>query len=433
MAVLAELARRGRLDRDFIARATENFEAVAPALLDFPFARAERDCGVPTALVSQVADLFGAARAALSLWTMGVNQSAHGTDTVGALIDLHLATGQLGQPGAGPFSLTGQPNAMGGREVGAMATLFSAHRSLASDGDRREIEAIWGCPPIPGEPGRSAVELFAHAAEGGLDVLWIAGTNPAVSMPDQAVVREALRRTPLVILQDVSLSSETAAYADLLLPAAGFAEKSGTMTNSERGVARVRRAIAPPGECRPDWEIAALVARRLGFGDAFAFRDDADVWAEHLRTTRGRGCDMSGMTRERLEAGPLQWPCRDEADPGTPRLYTDLRFATPSGRARFVVPTRFAPVEAVAPGELPLTTCRVRDQWHTMTKTGAVPELLQHAPEPRLELAPDDAARFGVADGDAVRVRSARGAFAARAQLCDAIRPGVAFAPIPFG
>lgn len=433
MGVLAELARRGRLDVAYIERHTENFEAVALALLDFPAARIERDCGVPRTTLERVASLFGGARAALSLWAMGVNQSAHGTDTVSALIDLHLATGQLGRPGAGPFSLTGQPNAMGGRETGAMATLLPAHRSLASASDRAAVAALWGSPPLRPEPGRTAVELFAHAAEGGLDVLWIVGTNPAVSMPEQAVVRRALARTPLVVVQDVCATAETVAYADVLLPAAGWAEKSGTMTNSERRVARVRRAIPPPGECRPDWQIAADVALRLGFGEHFAWQDDAEVWAEHVATTAGLDCDMTGLTRERLDAAPLQWPCPSPSHPGTARLYTDGRFPTPSGRARFVVPARFATAETPAPGELALTTGRLRDQWHTMTKTDAVPELREHAPEPRLEISPADAKRLGVADGEVVRVRSARGAFAMRTQASDALPEGVAFAPMHFG
>ena len=433
MGVLAELARRGGLDRGYIERHTENFEAVELALLDFPAARIERECGVSRAILERVATLFRGARAVLSLWAMGVNQSAHGTDTVSALVDLHLATGQLGRPGAGPFSLTGQPNAMGGRETGAMATLLPAHRSLADTHERREVEALWRCPELPAAPGRTAVELFQHAADGGLDVLWIAGTNPVVSMPEQAIVRRALERTPLVIVQEVCATTETAAYADLCLPAAGWAEKSGTMTNSERRVARVRRAIPPPGECLPDWEIAARVALRLGFGEHFAWEDDAEVWAEHVRTTAGRDCDMTGLTRERLDAAPLQWPCPSPAHPGTPRLYTDARFPTPSGRARFVVPTRFANAEVPAPGELSLTTGRGRDQWHTMTKTGAVPELCEHAPEPRLELAPVDAERLGVGEGEPVRVRGARGAFAMRVAVSDALREGVAFAPMHFG
>jgi nitrite reductase (NADH) large subunit len=431
LALLAELARRGRLDDAYIDAHTENFEALEAVLPDFSAARVEAACGVPFAALEQVADWWCEAKSALSLFAMGINQSAHGTDTANAWIDVHLATGQLGRPGAGPFSLTGQPNAMGGREVGAMATLLSAHRSLASDGDRREVETLWGCGPLPATPGRTAVELFRHAADGGLDVLWIVATNPAVTLPDQALVRRALERTPLVVLQDVVGSTDTARYADLLLPAAGWGEKSGTMTNSERRVARVRAAVPPPGEARPDWQIAARIAARLGCGAAFAWPSDREIFAEHAALTAGRDCDLRGMTAERLDAAPLQWPCPAPDHAGTARLYADGVFRTPSGRARFVVPRGLAvaePPSAAAP--FSLTTGRVRDHWHTLTKTGRVARLCAHAPVPELELSPGDAARLGVADGDRVRVSAASGAFEMTARASDALRDGVAFAPM---
>jgi nitrite reductase (NADH) large subunit len=432
--LLAELARRGELARGWIDAHTENFEALEAALLDFPKERVERECRVSGEMLDRIADLWAGAGAALSLWAMGVNQSAHGTDTVSALLNLHLATAQLGRPGAGPFSLTGQPNAMGGREVGAMATLLAGHRRVASERDRREVEAIWGSGPIAATPGRSAVELFEHAAGGGLDVLWIVATNPAVTLPDQAMVRRALERTPLVVVQDVVAGTETARYADLLLPAAGWGEKAGTMTNSERGVARLEAAVTPPGEALPDWRIAARVAERLGFGAAFAWRSDAEVFAEHAATTAFRDCDKRGITPERLAAGPVQWPCPDPAHPGTERLYADGRFPTPSGRARFVLPARLAPAEATsAHAPIALTTGRVRDQWHTMTKTGAVARLRAHSPEPELELAPGDAARLGVCEGDRVRVASGRGAFEMAARVTDALAEGIAFAPMHWG
>jgi NAD(P)H-dependent nitrite reductase large subunit/NAD(P)H-dependent nitrite reductase small subunit len=429
--LLAQLAERGALARGWIDAHTENFEAVEAALLDFPPERIERDCGVPRELLMRAADLWAGAGAALSLWAMGVNQSAHGTDTVSALVNLHLATAQLGRPGAGPFSLTGQPNAMGGREVGAMATLLAGHRSLASARDRAQVEAIWGSAPIAAEPGRTAVELFEHAAGGGLDVLWIVATNPAVTLPDSATVRRALERTRLVVVQDVVGGTETARFADLLLPAAGWAEKSGTMTNSERAVARLAAAVAPAGEALPDWRIAARVAEKLGFGRAFGWRSDAEVFAEHAATTAFRDCDKRGITAERLAAGPLQWPCPDAAHAGTKRLYEDGRFHTPSGRARFVVPRRLVVAEArSAEAPISLTSGRVRDQWHTMTKTGAVPRLLAHTPEPELELAPEDAARLGVESGDRVRAVASSGAFEMTARVSDALPAGVAFAPM---
>ncbi|HEY8152740.1 MAG TPA: nitrite reductase large subunit NirB [Myxococcota bacterium] len=430
-AVLAELWRRGRLDDAYVDAHTENFEALEAVLPDFGPERVERDCGISQATLASVVDWWADAGAALSLWAMGVNQSAHGTDTANALINLHLASGQIGRPGSGPFSLTGQPNAMGGREVGAMATMLSAHRDLASERDRLDLASFWGSGPIGATPGRTAVELFDHAADGGLDVLWIVATNPAVTLPDQASVRRALERTPLVVLQDVVGGTDTARYADLLLPAAGWGEKSGTMTNSERCVSRLNAAVPPPGEARPDWMIAAAIAARMGFGHAFAWRSETDIWREHTATTAGRDCDMLGMTAERLASSPLRWPCPDASHPGTLRLYGDGRFQTPSGRARFVVPRRLRVAEAPSAGTpIALTTGRVRDQWHTMTKTGRVARLLGHSPVPEIELSPADAARLGIGDGDLVRVTASRGGFTMPARITDALPEGVAFAPM---
>jgi nitrite reductase (NADH) large subunit len=430
-ALLALLARRGRLDAAYVAAHTENFEALEAVLPDFDPARVERDCGVPRATLARVADQWSEAGAALSLWAMGVNQSAHGTDTVNALTNLHLATGQIGRPGAGPFSLTGQPNAMGGREAGAMATLLAAHRTLGDAGDRAEVAAIWGSGPIPGEAGRTAVELFDHAADGGLDVLWIAGSNPAVTLPDLARVERALARTPFVVVQDAVGDTDTARFADLLLPAASWGEKDGHMTNSERGVSLLRAAVPPPGEALPDWRIAARVAERLGHGQAFAWPAADAVFAEHLATTAGRDCDMRGMTPERLARGPLQWPCPGAEHPGSARLYGDGRFQTPSGRARFVVPRRFDVAEAQSDAApLALTTLRVRDHWHTMTKTGHVARLRGHTPAAELEIAPADAERLGIASGDRVRVVSARGEAVLDARVSDALREGLVAAPM---
>jgi nitrite reductase (NADH) large subunit len=430
-SLLAELWRRDRLDRAWMASRTDGFAALEAVLGDFGAARAERDCGVPPAVLERVAALWADARAVLSLWAMGVNQSAHGTDTVNAITNLHLATGQLGRPGAGPFSLTGQPNAMGGRETGAMATLLPGHRRQDDPRDRAEVAALWGSPPLAPDPGRTAVDLFEHAASGGLDVLWIVATNPLATLPDRERVRQALLRTPLVVVQDVHASGDTARHADLLLPAAGWGEKNGSMTNSERRVSRVRRVVAPPGEALPDWQIAARVAARLGFGDHFAWRSEREVWAEHVRSTAGRDLDHTGITTDRLDAEPLQWPCPDPSHPGTARLYTDGRFATASGRARFVVPTGFEAAEPPSSDwPLVLTTARDRDQWHTMTRTGHVARLRAHAPEPRLELAPGDAARLGIGAGDRVRVRSRRGAFSAAADVTRDVPEGVACASI---
>ncbi|MBZ0253589.1 MAG: molybdopterin-dependent oxidoreductase, partial [Candidatus Methylomirabilis sp.] len=283
--LLAELLRRGAVDRAFIEAHTSGFAEHEKALLAFPRDYVLRNCGVSGETFDRVADTWAASRAALSFWAMGVNQKITGANTSGALINLHLATGHVGRPGAGPFSLTGQPNAMGGREVGGLANLLPAHRDYFNPDHRREVQALWGSGPLPERKGLTAVELFERAASGRVDVLWIVCTNPAVSIPNQRMVREAFARTPLVILQDVVSTTATAAHADLLLPAAGWAEKSGTVTNSERRVSAVRQAVSAPGECLPDWRIACEVARRLGWEKAFAFETAEDVWAEHVRAT----------------------------------------------------------------------------------------------------------------------------------------------------
>ncbi len=432
--LLAELHRQGRTDPRYIAANTAGFEAVEKTFGDFTAERVESECGIGRRLFDQVVRSWSGSTAALTLWTMGVNQSAHGTDTVNTITNLHLATGHIGRPGAGPFSLTGQPNAMGGRETGSMANLLPAHRDLADPAHRLEVETIWGSGPIAPRPGLTAVEMFEKAADGGLEVLWIACTNPLVSLPDLATVRRALERTPMVILQDIVGTTDTAAFADILLPAAGWAEKSGTVTNSERRVSRVRAAVPPPGECRPDWEIVCDVATRLGHGDRFAFRSPEEIFAEHARTTAGRDCDMTAMTPQALDRAPLQWPCTVSIPEGAGRLYTDGRFVTADGRARFVVPTAFSVWEPVSEAyPVSLTTGRARDQWHTMTKTGRVPELNLHAPEPVLEISPDDALRSGLRTGDRAEVASVRGTFLMKAEVTATVPPGTAFAPMHWG
>ncbi len=433
-ALLAELHRRGRTDKRYIETYTAGFGALEKTFADFTADRVESECGISRRLFEEVVRAWNGSAAALTLWTMGVNQSAHGTDTVNTITNLHLATGQIGRPGAGPFSLTGQPNAMGGRETGAMANLLSAHRDLTDPVHRGEVEAIWGSGPISSRPGLTAVELFEKAADGGIEVLWIACTNPAVSMPDASTVRRALERTPLVIVQDIVGTTDTAAFADILLPAAGWAEKSGTVTNSERRLSKVRAAIPAPGECRPDWQIVCDVARRMGHGAQFGYRSESEIFAEHVKTTEGRDCDLTGMTPENLERGPLQWPCTSAKPEGADRLYTDGRFVTGDGLARFVVPAVFTVREPVSE-EFPVsfTTGRARDQWHTMTKTGRVPELNLHSPEPVLEISPDDALRLGLRTGDKAEVASVRGSFLMKAEISPSVPAGTAFAPMHWG
>jgi assimilatory nitrate reductase catalytic subunit len=402
----------GHTDAAFIRDHTEGFQALKDLVRDWAPARAAQVCGVPEADIWRAANWFATSPASLSLYCQGLNQSSSGTAKNTALINLHLATGQIARPGAGPFSLTGQPNAMGGRETGGMATLLPGHRDPAKAEDWAEVCKLWGVDDLPSRRGHTAVEMFEAAARGEIKALWIACTNPAQSMPDQAVVRAALARCELVILQEAFAHTATARFADYLLPAATWGEKEGTVTNSERRISRVRAAVPAAGQARPDWQIARDVAllmdAALDRPARLAATSAEALWLEHREATRGRDLDITGLTWARLDGdGPQQWPFVSAA---TPRLYTDGRFATDNGRARFIAKPYQPPAEAASP-QLPfaLTTGRLRDQWHGMSRSGSVPGLFAHEGQPLVRLHPDDAARRRLADGELVTVRSRRG------------------------
>jgi len=373
----------------------------------------------------------------MTLWSMGVNQSHVGTDKNAAILNLHLATGQIGRPGAGPFSLTGQPNAMGGRETGGPAHLLPGYRRIADAEARATVERAWGVPPgrIAPVPGRSALEIFEGLASGAVRAIWILCTNPAASMPDLDVVERALRRAELVIVQDAYHPTETTRFADVLLPAAQWPEKAGVMTNSERCLTYLPRLVEPPGEALPDAVIISRFAAEMGWKSAFAHESAAEIFDEFAALTAGTGCDYSGVSHARLRAeGPLQWPVPRPGHPGTARLYTNARFPTETGQARFI------PVEHTEPAEPPdarfpltLTTGRVRDHWHTMTRTAKAPALLHRTPEPVLELHPRDARRARVTDGDFVEITSRRGQVIAQARVSETIREGTCFLPFHWG
>jgi len=438
-AMLNVMLWEGLADPAYIAAHTAGFDALKARVHEFTPRAAQDVCGVPAADIALAARWFGQAGAALSLYTMGLNQSSSGTAKNGALINLHLATGQIGRPGAGPFSLTGQPNAMGGREAGGMATLLPGHRDPASPADRAATAALWGVDSLPGTPGKPALEMFDAVLEGRIKVLWIAATNPAQSLPDQARVRAALQKAEFVIVQEAYAGTETLAYADLVLPAATWPEKSGTATNSERRISRVRAAVAPPGDAQPDWRLAAGVAQRLARLIAphkaalFDYADESAVFAEHAGMTAGRDLDYSAVDYALLErAGPVQWPYRDGA--GLPRLYADGQFATADGRARFF-DAGYAPVAEPVSAQYPLrlTTGRLRDHWHTLARTSLAPALTRHVEEPWLSLHPLDLERLKLAPGALARVRSRRGAIVLPVQADDALKPGHAFLPMHWG
>jgi assimilatory nitrate reductase catalytic subunit len=436
-AMLHVLRSDGLLKEEFIRHRTEYFSSLEAVLDRWTPERAAEACGLPPAQIVQAARMFGQANAALSLYCQGLNQSTSGTFKNAALINLHLATRQIGRPGAGPFSLTGQPNAMGGREVGGMANLLSAHRDLSNETHRKEIAGLWGIDSVPSKPGKTAVEMFEAIGRGEIKAVWIACTNPAQSMPDVGAVRKALERAELVVVQEAFREAETCAYADVLLPAASWAEKEGTVTNSERRISRVRAAVAPPGEARPDWEIAVAFAKKLSPGAAklFPYRTPVEIFNEHRETTRGRDLDITGLSYALLERdGPQQWPFPEGATSGRTRLYADGVFPTPAGRARFVA-TEYSPPAEAPDAEYPirLTTGRLRDQWHSMTRTGLLARLFSHSPEPEVLLHKNSLADFGLADGELACVTSRRGSIVLKTRASNDMRPGDAFVAMHWG
>ena len=430
-----------RVDRAFIDAHTEGFAALKAIVRDYTPRAVAEICGVAEHDLVATARWFGEARAVLSLYCQGLNQSTSGTAKNAALINLHLATGQIGKPGAGPFSLTGQPNAMGGREVGGLANLLPGHREAADAAHRDEVARLWGVESLPSNPGKTAVEMFDALRDGSIRAVWIACTNPAQSLPDQTAVREALGRAEFVVVQEAYAGAETVRYADLLLPASTWGEKDGTVTNSERRISRVRAAVAAPGEARADWAIAADFGGRLavrlhpGRRDLFRYASVEEAWNEHREATRGRDLDISGLSYALLDArGPQQWPFRKGDTAGAARLYGDGVFPTANGRARFAAVPYTPPAERVdARYSLRLNTGRLRDQWHGMSRTGTVAQLFSHAPEPAVEMHPDDLARRGLRAGDLVRVESRRGAIVLAAQPSDEVASGQAFVAMHWG
>ena len=405
----------GWTDTAYIAAHTSGFDELKALVRDCTPEKVAQVCGISQADLLEATRLFATSAATLSLYCMGLNQSSSGTAKNAALINLHLATGQIGKPGAGPFSLTGQPNAMGGREVGGLSNLLPAHRDMANPAHRAEVAAFWGVPEVPAVPGKSALEMFQAVADGEIRALWIACTNPAQSIPDQALVRRALARAEFVVVQEAFSTTATCDFADLLLPATTWGEKEGTVTNSERRISRVRAAVPAAGQARHDWHIATDFARRLAArlergAQLFPYEQPEQVWNEHRESTRGRDLDITGMSYAQLEARPQQWPLPEGQATGKVRLYEDGVFPTADGRARFAATPWKAvaePVDARYP--FSLNTGRLRDQWHGMSRTGTLGRLFGHVPEPAVQMHPQDMARRQLNPGDLVHVTSRRG------------------------
>ena len=431
------------VDTAFIAQHTDGFADLKRTVREYTPRFVAETCGIAEADLVTAARWFGQSPAALSLYCQGLNQSASGTAKNAALINLHLATHQIGRAGAGPFSLTGQPNAMGGREVGGMANLLSGHRELADPVHRAEVAALWGIDDVPARPGKTAVDMFEAVASGEIKLLWIACTNPAQSLPNQKRVRQALDTAELVVVQEAFRNTATVDHADVLLPASAWSEKEGTVTNSERRISRIDAALPPPGEAWHDWQIVVEFGRRLEVllgprrsdgKSLFPFASAEEIWNEHRESTRGRDLDITGLSYAMLAEGPQQWPCPEGATRGRQRLYEDGIFPTANGRARFV-DTAYRPVAEAVDAHYPfhLTTGRLRDQWHGMSRTGTVAQLFAHAGEPAVVMAPGDMERRLLRAGDLVHVTIRRGSQILPAMPGEDMRAGQAFIGMHWG
>ena len=428
--LLTEIEAKGAADAAFMTRVTGAEAAFAAARATKP-----GDAGVAPAALKDFLDLWTRTEKVVTVYSQGVNQSSHGTDKVNAILNCHLATGRIGRPGMGPFSVTGQPNAMGGREVGGLANMLACHLNIEDPSHRAAVQTFWDAPTIADRPGLKAVDMFRAVGEGRIKAIWIIHTNPVVSMPEADRVAEALKTCPFVVVQDVSADTDTARLAHVLLPATAWAEKSGTVTNSERRISRQRAVLPAPGQARDDWRIVAEVARRMGWDDAFAWHSPAEVFAEHAALSGIAGAmgsdfdisDHATTTGDAYDAlAPFTWPANPRKSGG--RFFGDGRFHTPDGTARMiaVIPP------AVTDGDLPfaLNTGRIRDQWHTMTRTGKSPRLSAHLAEPFLELHPSDARKLDLDTADLAAVTNRFGQAILRVLVTDRVPPGHPFAPI---
>ncbi|MFN4834249.1 MAG: molybdopterin oxidoreductase family protein [Pseudanabaena sp.] len=430
-----------KCDREFIEQHTTGFAEFAEITQLYTPEFVARRCEIDINDLELAAKYWAESSRVLSIWSMGVNQSTQGTAKVQCIINLHLLTAQIGKAGSGPFSLTGQPNAMGGREAGGLAHLLPGYRFVANPQHRAELETFWGLPAgqISNQVGRTAWDIIRGLETDEVDFLWIAATNPVVSFPDLVRTKAALKRSPFTVYQDAYYPVETSAFAHIMLPATQWSEKTGTMTNSERCVTLCQAFQPPLGEARDDWSIFAEVGRRLGFADKFNFQSSADVHSEFVQITRDRPCDMTGISHVKLaELGVMQWQASDQHPEQdqvhNKRLYTDLQFHTPDRKARFGA-YHSKGVFEIPDEQYPfiLTTGRLYGHWHTQTRTGRIDKICQMHPNPFIEIHPKDANKFGINNGDLVEVRSRRGSSKFPALVTEAIARGVLFVPMHWG
>jgi assimilatory nitrate reductase catalytic subunit len=437
--LLAWLHEHGAIDRDYVGNYTSGLEKTLAAAQATDLDAVAELTGLARDELASFYGLFTHTEKTVTVYSQGVNQSSSGTDKVNAIINCHLATGRIGRPGAGPFSVTGQPNAMGGREVGGLATTLAAHMDIENPFHRDIVKRFWQAPRIAEKPGLKAVEMFRAAADGRIKALWIMATNPVDSLPEANLVESALKMCPFVVVSDIVAATDTVRHAHVKLPAAGWGEKSGTVTNSERRISRQRPFLALPGEARPDWAIVCDVANRMGFGPAFTYRSPAEIFAEHAALSAfendgARDFDIGAYAGIDAAAfhtmAPFQWPRPGSDAPIRTRFFGKGGFFTPDRKGRFV-PVVTGNGKRTNPNfPLVLNTGRVRDHWHTMTRTGKSSRLSQHFAEPFVDIHPADAASRGINDADIVRVETAAGTILVRARLATQQARGSIFVPM---
>tara|TARA_R110002096_G_scaffold118489_4_gene256615 strand:+ start:21502 stop:24192 length:2691 start_codon:yes stop_codon:yes gene_type:complete len=439
--LLSYLSKNKYLDSAYIQACTNGFdEALATAIKTAPDIKSVAiECEVDEKTIAQFYKLFSETKKIISFFSMGINQSSSGVDKVNCIINAHLASGKIGKPGMGPFSITGQPNAMGGREVGGLANTLAAHMGF-SDEDKDRVQRFWTAPNTAQGPGLKAVDLFSNIDAGKVKALWIMATNPAVSMPNADLVEAAMQKCDLVIVSDCVNNTDTTRFADILLPAQAWGEKSGTVTNSERRISRQRSFLKAAGEAKPDWWIIAEVAKSMGFKNGFTYNSVADVFREHaalsgFENTGDRDFDISGLM-DISNAGydslaEMQWPINEINPEGTKRLLENGKFYTPDNKARFISVQPKRPAELLTK-EFPLilNTGRVRDHWHTMTRTGKSPRLSRHIKEPFVQCHPDTAEKFQIDQSCLVEIQSQWGKVLVRADITTRQRAGEIFIPL---
>ena len=438
--LLAYLDERAALDLVYIAVHTAGIETVLNEAKSSSLASVVATTGLAVGDLEAFYKLFRKNERVVTVYSQGVNQSTAGTDKVNAIINCHLATGRIGKPGMGPFSVTGQPNAMGGREVGGLANMLACHMELTDPEHRRVVQTFWKSPVIASKPGLKAVDMFRGVADGRIKAIWIMATNPVDSMPEADAVRAALQACPFVVVSDVTRDTDTTAHAHVLLPSLAWGEKDGTVTNSERRISRQRAFLAAPGEAKADWWQMAETAKRLGFAAAFNFETASDVFSEYAALS---ACENDGsrdfdigayaiiQAKDYNALSPFQWPQAAGAPTSTTRFFANGKFFTPNRLARFVA-TPYRPLATPVTAEFPLilNTGRIRDQWHTMTRTAKTARLMSHIAEPYLEIHPDDAARYGQADTNLAEVKSPYGRIVVRTLVTSRQRPGSVFVPM---